>query len=262
MRHSDLFNPDAVIDYIYGLDATNSYKNGLFVAYYHYLKSKGLPAKLIILKPDTRPITLPTPEQINTLLSNAPLKLRVKLRLMAENGLRPIEVLKLTVKDVDFQKSTVAVRTAKRGRPRLLKISEKLRQELEYYIQKYRPKDKLFPIEETSFGKSFRRLRDKIAEMHGLSYKNIRLYDLRHYYATMLYIKTRDILYVSRQLGHTSLQHTLKYIHLSKQLTPEKMQYVCKVADNVEEAKTLIEQGFEYVAEFNGKMLFRKLKLP
>lgn len=126
MKHSNLLKPDAVIDYIYGLDATNNYKNTLFLAYYHYLKSRGLPAKLIRLQRDDEPITLPTPEQVDTLLSDAPLKLRVKLRLMAENGLRPIEVLKLTVKDVNFQNHTIAVRTAKRGKPRTLKMSEKM----------------------------------------------------------------------------------------------------------------------------------------
>jgi len=43
---------------------------------------------------------------------------------------------------------------------------------------------------------------------------------------------------------------------------PEGQEYVCKVAENLKEATKLIEQGFEYVAEFNGKLLFRKPKLP
>jgi hypothetical protein len=37
-------------------------------------------------------------------------------------------------------------------------------------------------------------------------------------------------------------------------------EYVCKVAENVEEAKALIESGFEYVTEVNGIKLFRKRK--
>lgn len=40
----------------------------------------------------------------------------------------------------------------------------------------------------------------------------------------------------------------------------EKENYVCKVASTIEEAKELIEAGFEYVCEFNEVKAFRKRK--
>jgi len=39
-------------------------------------------------------------------------------------------------------------------------------------------------------------------------------------------------------------------------------EFICKVAESLEEAQTLIEGGFEYVTEFNGVKLFRKRKIP
>jgi len=36
--------------------------------------------------------------------------------------------------------------------------------------------------------------------------------------------------------------------------------YICEVASNVEEAKKLVEQGFEYVCEIEGEQLFKKVK--
>ena len=36
--------------------------------------------------------------------------------------------------------------------------------------------------------------------------------------------------------------------------------YICEVASTIEEAKKLIEQGFEYVCEIEGEQLFRKVK--
>jgi len=39
-----------------------------------------------------------------------------------------------------------------------------------------------------------------------------------------------------------------------------KVELVCKVAEDVEEAKALIESGFEYVTEVDGVKLFRKRK--
>ncbi|RLG16980.1 hypothetical protein DRN63_03520 [Nanoarchaeota archaeon] len=56
-------------------------------------------------------------------------------------------------------------------------------------------------------------------------------------------------------LGYCSTQHTLKYIHLAEQITPQKIWYICKITTDVEDAKALREQGFEYVAEFEGKPL-------
>jgi hypothetical protein len=40
----------------------------------------------------------------------------------------------------------------------------------------------------------------------------------------------------------------------------ESNDYVCKVAKTVEEAKRLLEEGFDHVTEIEGKKLFRKRK--
>jgi pentose-5-phosphate-3-epimerase len=80
---------------------------------------------------------------------------------------------------------------------------------------------------------------------------------LRHFKATMEYSRTKDILYVKELLGHVNINNTLVYTHLVN-FGPE--EFVCKVAENVEEAKALIESGFEYVTEVDGVKLFRKRK--
>jgi len=53
----------------------------------------------------------------------------------------------------------------------------------------------------------------------------------------------------------------MKYIHLAQILFKETNDdFTCRVAKNIEEAKQLIEVGFDFVHEFNGVMLFRKRK--
>jgi hypothetical protein len=73
----------------------------------------------------------------------------------------------------------------------------------------------------------------------------------------MEYSRTKDILYVKELLGHVNINNTRVYTHLVNFGSEE---YVCKVAENVEEAKALIESGFEYVTEVNGVKLFKKRK--
>jgi len=58
-------------------------------------------------------------------------------------------------------------------------------------------------------------------------------------------------------LGHRYLESTLVYTQLVNFKTEE---YHSAVAHNVEEARRLIEQGFEYVCEVDGVHVFRKRK--
>jgi integrase len=101
--------------------------------------------------------------------------------------------------------------------------------------------------------------RNRLSEkLNDKTIKYIRLYDLRHYYATMLYHRTRDILLVKQQLGHKKLETSLIYTQLVN--FNEEDEFYSKTAKNIEEATKLIENGFEYVTTFNDIMIFRKRK--
>ena len=77
----------------------------------------------------------------------------------------------------------------------------------------------------------------------------------------MLYHQAKDMLYVMDFLGHKSIKNTLIYIQLEEAIFKEESdEYICKVAKNLDEAKELIELGFEYVTEMDGFKLFRKRK--
>ncbi len=71
----------------------------------------------------------------------------------------------------------------------------------------------------------------------------------------MEYHRTRDILHVMQFLGHKNIKNTLVYTHL---ISFESDDYVCKIARTVDEARTLVEIGFEYVTDVDGTKLFRK----
>lgn len=74
----------------------------------------------------------------------------------------------------------------------------------------------------------------------------------------MLYYRTKDILLVKQQLGHKKLETTLVYTQLVN--FNEENDYHSATAKTIDEAKALIEQGFDYVTEIDGIKLFRKRK--
>lgn len=69
--------------------------------------------------------------------------------------------------------------------------------------------------------------------------------------------KTKDILHVMKILGHKNINNTLIYAQL---VDFKDDEYVSKVATIAKEACQLVEAGFEYVCDVDGKHIFRKRK--
>jgi integrase len=108
------------------------------------------------------------------------------------------------------------------------------------------------------FGRNFSRQRRGIVEkLQNPRILRISFKTLRHWKATTEYHRTKDILHVMQMLGHKNIQNTLVYTHL---VSFESDEFVCKVARTVDEAKALVESGFDYVSEIDGVQLFRKRK--
>ena len=84
------------------------------------------------------------------------------------------------------------------------------------------------------------------------------MYDLRHFYATTLYHKSKDDLLVKQQLGHKKIETTLIYTQLVQ--FSEDEEFYSATANSVSEAAKLIEQGFDYVCDIDAVKLFRKRK--
>ena len=76
----------------------------------------------------------------------------------------------------------------------------------------------------------------------------------------MLYHQYRSEYYVMHQLGHRRIENTLLYIQLEEALFQGVVDYISKVAKTEAEICKLIEDGFEYVCDFEGHKVFRKRK--
>ena len=144
-------------------------------------------------------------------------------------------------------------------RPRILKVSQDLINRIEAIITDH---NKIFNDEQLRRAFLYKR-RTIVHKLSNPRLRNITFTTFRHWFATMQYHKTKDILHVQRLLGHKSIQNTLIYIDLEAKLFDNSNDgYTSRIAQNTGEACSLIEVGFEYVTgEYaDGGKIFRKRK--
>jgi len=252
-KHCDLGNPEDVARYIADLQRASSYKANLVKAYNHYVHVCGLSWEKPRYKWEQQKPKIPTMEALNTIIEKASKKYVVIFRTLREIGVMPYELSQVALRNIDFDRGIINVRGFKRHASRSFKLKAETVGSLKWFFTKYAK----FPESEW-ICRAWRRVRDKVAaELNDPSLKTIRLYDLRHFYGTMLYHRTRDILFTKQQMGHKKIETTLLYAQL---IEFGDEGYHSAAARTVEEASKLIESGFQYVCEVEGVKLFRKPK--
>jgi len=108
----------------------------------------------------------------------------------------------------------------------------------------------------TTFLKVRKRLAYKLQNPRLLQ---ISFHTLRHWKATMLYHKTKDILYVKRFLGHKEVRNTEIYITIEETMFQQSSdEFTVRVASAPDEIKSLLEAGFDYVCEKDGLLYFKR----
>jgi len=160
------------------------------------------------------------------------------LQLLKETGIRAGEAWNLKWSDFDFERRILTVNeTEKRGKPRQLRISDNL----VAMLKQLRTDDseKLWKGELQNFRVWFQQQRKKVAfKLKNPRIKRIHFHTLRHFYATMLYHKTKDILLVKQKLGHRSINSTMIYTQL---IDFQAEEYHSATARTVQEAQNLTE---------------------
>lgn len=148
---------------------------------------------------------------------------RAILEVFYSCALRRQELIDLTVPDVDFDRATVFVRCGKGSKDRYVPIGERALFWLRLYLDLARPRftskqtaGQLFlssvgtPICPDWLSRKVRRyLHDADIDKKGSCHL------LRHTVATLLLEGGADIRYVAEMLGHTRLETTQRYTHVS-----------------------------------------------
>jgi len=136
-------------------------------------------------------------------------------------GLRIDEALSLEVGDIDGQRGVLRVRHGKGDRARDVKLSPGLYHSLRAYWGRERPPlPHLFASRRTGrppVQDAVRAALAAAAEEAGIN-KPVRPHVLRHSYATHLLDAGTDVRVIQAQLGHSSLQTTMRYTRVSTAL--------------------------------------------
>lgn len=157
-------------------------------------------------------------EEVNRIFSKVNnLKHKAILMTIYSAGLRISELLNLKVREIDFDRNTIRISSAKGKKDRLVMLSQRLVPILKKYLEQYQPIEYL--IEGQKGGiyspSSVRQFFIKAISKARIN-KKVTVHTLRHSFATHLLDRGTDIRYIQELLGHKKLETTQIYTHISK----------------------------------------------
>jgi integrase/recombinase XerD len=132
-------------------------------------------------------------------------------------GLRRSEGLKLTIKDIDFDRKTLFVNQGKNYKDRIIPMNENVYKALEGYIYNFRnlhklPHNRLFINPVVSLVRWLKELQQTCTDK-GIQQKRLTFHILRHSIATHLLQNGMSVENIAKFLGHSSLTATQIYTH-------------------------------------------------
>jgi integrase len=261
-RGANLYDPESIKDAIAKQPWSNGRKNNACDAYSSFLRMVGGTWKPPVYQTVRKLPFIPKETEIDQLIAGCSNRMATFLRTLKETGARCGEVWRLKWDDIDFESKVVNITPEKNSNPRVIHISDKLLEMLKQLPKNYREYVFSRPsMRVDNHAVTFQQQRKRIANKIGNPrILKIHFHTLRHFKGTMLYHKTKDLLYVMQALGHKNIKNTLLYIQLEEALFQGEIDYISKVAKTPGEICALIEAGFEYVTEFESLKFFRKRK--
>ncbi len=159
------------------------------------------------------------PQEIMKLIDGVQnLKHRTILMLLYSTGMRVSEIANCRITDIDSPNMRIKIVQGKGAKDRFTILSQQVLLELRAYYIIYKPKEYLFngyrPGKRYSV-RSIQHLMQKALIKVGLESKNYTIHTIRHSFATHLVDSGTDLHTVKELLGHSSLQTTMQYMHLS-----------------------------------------------
>ncbi|MEM5867627.1 MAG: tyrosine-type recombinase/integrase [Candidatus Aenigmatarchaeota archaeon] len=142
-------------------------------------------------------------------------KHKLMVMMLYSSGLRLSELINLKVEDLELKEKIGWVRTGKGEKDRAFIISEKVLEKLEKFIVGKNPSDYLFNGRNGKLSpRAIQKIVSNAAKKAGIA-KKVSPHTLRHSFATHLLESGENIRKIQELLGHSSLNTTQVYTHIS-----------------------------------------------
>jgi integrase/recombinase XerD len=193
--------------------------------YYNEILKKGFTTLKTPKIPKKLPITL-SKEEIRQLIdASSHEKSKLLIKVIYASGLRVSEALKLRVEDLEMDQRIGWVRGGKGGKDRMIILSEQVLGELQGFLRtRGIQKGHIFLGKDGSpmTPRNAQKIVSNAAKAAGIN-KPVTPHKLRHSFATHLREAGQDLRIIQELLGHSSIQTTEIYTHVS---TEEKRKVI------------------------------------
>ncbi len=169
-------------------------------------------------------------EEVKNLINSADnLKSRLIISLLYSSGLRVSELVNLKVDDLNLNENTGWVRKGKGSKDRIFTLSGNLVEELKEYLSERGKGNKYILSKENPLTtRNIQKIIKGTRIRAGIN-KKVTPHTLRHSFATHLLEQGTDIRLIQAILGHSSLNTTQLYTHISS----EQIKKVKNPLDNL-----------------------------
>ena len=160
------------------------------------------------------PIVL-TQDEVKLLLKHAgSKKSKIMLKMLYSSGIRVSELVSLNTRDLELDNQTAWVRRGKEAKDRMVILSEAVVKDLRKYLENHLSGPLFLGKKGGLTTRNIQKIVKGAAERAGIS-KKVTPHTLRHSFATHLLEAGTDIRIIQELLGHSNLQTTQIYTHVS-----------------------------------------------
>jgi integrase/recombinase XerD len=162
------------------------------------------------------PVVLSKDEVVALIAATPRRRSQLLLKLLYASGLRVSEVVNLRI--VDIEHTTITVHHGKGGKDRITILPQSLTNEVAVYVRDQRLTNLLFPGRKGKplTTRNVQAIISRAAKRAGIQ-KHVTPHKLRHSFATHLLDAGTDVRVIQELLGHSNLQTTQIYTHVSQE---------------------------------------------